>query len=500
MVHDIDGAVARNRARKWYNDYRRANGSGGGPQLVVWADGTVMSLVELPYRTTHGNSQNGRAIGVETGHGNDGRFGHVDVAPDVRANRGSRQGWHPLTADARDVPGSAEAKVFSLRAPYRRRTPPPAGYPTFETEIVTAPWSAADYLTPAREPPGPLHTNMYRTLINTGGTPPPQPTMMLFTEASYRSWALLTRYLCEALLVPRNFPVLPHARRDHAITDETPVQAARARRRALRHDRRRPARELPRRGARIRRRRLHRHDARRRRAPERPLQGGGGGAGDDQLRLRREPLAERAPEPRVAALLRLLPRPPRPRLQRQPRGRTGRPRLPRPDVGLAPVRARGVGLVVVAVRLRRRDRTTHGRAATAPYRRADGDTPLLEYFFDEAAAPYAARAATPGGIHGRHVVAVDVPARAESRGLRARQRRAGRGALSRPRAPSASRSCWCVTRSSTPAISAASRAPRRQRPDVAVGRRSRRPGRLDYNVEPSTVYSLYMHVGPASAR
>ena len=97
MVHETDGSVARNRARTWYDHYRRTGkGMDKGSQLVVWPDGTVMSLVELPYRSTHGNNQSGRAIGVETGHGNDGRFGDNDVAPDVRADQGRRNGWRPL--------------------------------------------------------------------------------------------------------------------------------------------------------------------------------------------------------------------------------------------------------------------------------------------------------------------------------------------------------------------------------------------------------------------
>ena len=94
------------------------------------------------------------------------------------------------------------------------------GYPALQAEVVTATWSTRDYKTPAREPPGLLQANMYRTLIQHGGHAPPQPTLMLFTEWQYRSLALLTRYLCEALLVPRNFPVVPHARRDHTITNQ----------------------------------------------------------------------------------------------------------------------------------------------------------------------------------------------------------------------------------------------------------------------------------------
>ena len=221
MVHETDGSLARARARRWYDDFHRAAGTGGGPQLVIWADGTVMSLVELPYRTTHGNSQNGRAIGIETGHGNDGRFGDVDIAPDASATHTVRSGWRELSPALEDIAGSASAKFFAVDARYAPPAPLPAGYPAFQSEVVVAPWSTNDYQTPARERPGPLQAGMYRTLLASGGHVPPQPTLMLFTEWHYRSWALLTRYLCEALLVPRNFPVMPHAQRDHTITDET---------------------------------------------------------------------------------------------------------------------------------------------------------------------------------------------------------------------------------------------------------------------------------------
>src|SRR4051794_15656848 len=217
MVHETDGGVVRSRAHRWYDAYRLAGSSGGGPQLVIWPDGTVMSLVELPYRTTHGNSQNAHAIGVETGHGNDARYGNVDSAPDVRAGaHPARKGWNPLSLDARDFGGSAEAKVFALHERYTPPHPLPPGYPAFQSEVVVAPWSAANYQTPAREPPGTVPANAYHA-----GTAPPQPTGMVFTEAHYRSWALLTRYLCEALLVPRNFPVLPHARRDLSVRNQT---------------------------------------------------------------------------------------------------------------------------------------------------------------------------------------------------------------------------------------------------------------------------------------
>jgi hypothetical protein len=44
---------------------------------------------------------------------------------------------------------------------------------------------------------------------------------MLFTEWQYRSWALLARYLCEQYDLPRNFPLLPHALRSKVVNDQS---------------------------------------------------------------------------------------------------------------------------------------------------------------------------------------------------------------------------------------------------------------------------------------
>ncbi|MEO8337420.1 MAG: hypothetical protein ABI664_20755 [bacterium] len=215
MVHEIDGAVERSRSSRWVNDYGKASGSGGGPQLVVWNDGTVMSLVELPYITTHGNFQNHRCIGVESGHGNDGRYGDTETAPNLNAGGPSRNGWVELSRNAEDVGGSTSVRYYRK---YVQNAP--AG---FTPEVVVAPWATTNYVTPAREQPGTNHPGMYNTLIRTSkigaAAVPPVPTLMVFPEAQYRSWALLARYLCEALLVPRNFPVLPHARSDHMTAD-----------------------------------------------------------------------------------------------------------------------------------------------------------------------------------------------------------------------------------------------------------------------------------------
>jgi hypothetical protein len=58
------------------------------------------------------------------------------------------------------------------------------------SEVVVGLWTTARYAGPWRQPQ--------------------RVPEMLFTEAQYRSWALLARYVSEQYLLPRNFPLLPH--------------------------------------------------------------------------------------------------------------------------------------------------------------------------------------------------------------------------------------------------------------------------------------------------
>ena len=52
------------------------------------------------------------------------------------------------------------------------------------------------------------HGQLRRTLREAQRVPE-----MLFSEAQYRGWALLARWICEGFLVPRNFAILPHKTR-----------------------------------------------------------------------------------------------------------------------------------------------------------------------------------------------------------------------------------------------------------------------------------------------
>lgn len=146
--------------------------AGIGTQYYVPGDGTVCGLVGMPRLTWHGNHVNGWSIGVETGN-----LGEVAPPPGQR--------WLSLAADADqnadDIPG---AKLWISRHPFR--------------EVVVSWWTTRTYSGPARE-----------AVVN--------QRHMLFSEQQYRGWALLARFICEQHLLPRNFPLLPHALRGRNV-------------------------------------------------------------------------------------------------------------------------------------------------------------------------------------------------------------------------------------------------------------------------------------------
>src|SRR2546423_193255 len=60
IVHETDGWPSRNKTTSWINGYTANPGAGTGPQGAIWADGTVMQLVDLPFRTWHAEFLNSR--------------------------------------------------------------------------------------------------------------------------------------------------------------------------------------------------------------------------------------------------------------------------------------------------------------------------------------------------------------------------------------------------------------------------------------------------------
>ncbi len=207
MVHETDGWPSRNKVQGWVNGYTHSPGNGVGPQTAIASDGTVTQIMEYPRVTWHAEFLNARSLGTETGHGGDARdeAGNLatndpppDIAPDTSANGAVRHGWRALSNQDEDIPG---AKLFCMDHHFDA-----------PNEVLICWWSSslyttrthADFLIPARKPPGlpqnyPVHINPV----------PPHPSLMVFSEAQYRSWSLLARFLCEAFLTPRNLALFP---------------------------------------------------------------------------------------------------------------------------------------------------------------------------------------------------------------------------------------------------------------------------------------------------
>ncbi|MFB9356762.1 N-acetylmuramoyl-L-alanine amidase [Actinoplanes nipponensis] len=149
---------------------------GIGPQYYISSDGTIARLISNLHDeariTFHAGYTNGWALGVETGSL-------------FRTSAPPGNGWVRVAQAPAgdDVPG-ANLFVRDLRDAPR--------------EVIAGWWTTAAYAGPAREAPG-------------AGT-------MLFSEAQYRSWAVLARFLAEQFSVPRNFPLFPHARRAQNVT------------------------------------------------------------------------------------------------------------------------------------------------------------------------------------------------------------------------------------------------------------------------------------------
>ena len=150
---------------------------GVGPQYYISSDGTIARLISNLHDearvTFHGGYTNGWALGVETGS----LF--RSAAPP--GNSWVRVAQAP-TGD--DVPGS-NLYLRDLREAPR--------------EVIACWWTTAAYAGTAREATG-------------AGT-------QLFSEAQYRTWAVLARFLAEQFSVPRNFPLLPHTQRGDNVTN-----------------------------------------------------------------------------------------------------------------------------------------------------------------------------------------------------------------------------------------------------------------------------------------
>jgi hypothetical protein len=100
MVHETDGATARPRTKNWCDDYRTHGHKGIGPQLVVWPDGIVYGLVELPYITMHGGLQSNGQLGSKPATVMMGGLDHIWDGP-----LSNERAVYELAAD--DTPGQS---------------------------------------------------------------------------------------------------------------------------------------------------------------------------------------------------------------------------------------------------------------------------------------------------------------------------------------------------------------------------------------------------------
>jgi hypothetical protein len=172
--------------------------SGELAQLYIAGDGTVMSGMLMPLATWHATFVNGWTLGSETGHswgnysGNDrnGPYTSTDETPRPPPNqdkiRGTQlanpvrkagNGWVGLSG-SNTIANPADDDLPGLKAWFR------AG-----NEPVVAWWTTARYNGPWRQAQ--------------------RVPEALFTEAQYRSWALLLRYVAEQFEIPRNFSLYP---------------------------------------------------------------------------------------------------------------------------------------------------------------------------------------------------------------------------------------------------------------------------------------------------
>ena len=171
VTHVTEGWPRRERVKDFVKQYTGGNGvakAGIGPQLFVTGDGTAMRVFELNRKTFHASYLNRRAIGVETAN---------LKAKDPPPNPPPKPAWIPASGESADIAGM---KLWI------------GADENWHPEVAIGWYTTATYA-------GPGFGNFGHGI-------------MLYTEQQYRTWALLARYLLEEFRVPRNFPVLPHAR------------------------------------------------------------------------------------------------------------------------------------------------------------------------------------------------------------------------------------------------------------------------------------------------
>ena len=192
VVHETSGWPARVRGLADFLAQFTGNGTRGMTQLFISGDGTVMQGMQLPNNTQHAGFVNDRALGCETGHGWGNYSGNDHIGPWTSTNGAGGQlaapvrtpdnnRWFALSGNE-NIAAAADDDLPGIKFYIRHQS--------FNDEIILGIWTTARYPGPWRQPQR-------------------QPEM-LFTEPHYRSWALLARWIAEEFVLPRNFALLPH--------------------------------------------------------------------------------------------------------------------------------------------------------------------------------------------------------------------------------------------------------------------------------------------------
>jgi len=155
--------------KAWKNYRTKVANRGVGPHFYMAHDGSVFRLLTETSMCWHATFVNGWAIGVETGNLLSGPDG---TGPAAGAGGPWPGSWTALTANAADVPG---ARFYAK---------------SVNGEVLVYAWSNA---------------NSPQSDSSSAG-----PRMMWITEAQYRGWARFARWLAEVWRIPRNFPLRPH--------------------------------------------------------------------------------------------------------------------------------------------------------------------------------------------------------------------------------------------------------------------------------------------------
>ena len=209
IVHVTAGWPPREKVEEFVIQYigppddpAKRKKAGIGTQYFLSGDGTVLQTInDMPRLTWHASKHSLWSIGVETGnlgHGDLGKdkFGNeVKVMPQTLPIDPAKEKDHRWRAVG-PKPNLHASDVGGIKLWFSLIT---------FNEVLLSWWTTNAYNGPAREPVG-------------------EKPWMLFTEWQYRSWALLARYLCEQYDLPRNFPVLPHALRSRTVTESSPFR------------------------------------------------------------------------------------------------------------------------------------------------------------------------------------------------------------------------------------------------------------------------------------